>query len=296
MGMAGLPKGGFGRFACHRTSSPPTVLAPASGTRGEVPMIRGLYSAAAGMLSAQLGEGVVANNLANTNTPGFKAETASFASFAPLALNAVQPTALVAGGVAVTPIGTVASGAIVDATGISWSSGPLAQSSNPLAAAISGPGFFGVSVGGGTSYTRAGDFHLNRAGTLVTAAGAAVLGVNGQPISVPAGTPGATVALDGSGQVLAGGRAVGQLAVYQPAQNSLLPAGQGVYTLAAGAAAPTAAPATVQPGFLEGSNVNVVQQMAGLMQIQQAFASDQRAASTADQTAGVAISQVGTVA
>jgi len=262
-------------------------------------MIRGLYSAAAGMLSAQLGEGVVANNLANANTPGFKAETAAFAAFAPLAVNVAQPSAfalLGAGGASVTPIGSVSSGAIVDATGIRWTPGSVVPSSNRLSAALVGPGFFGVTTPGGVQYTRAGDFRLNRAGTLVNAGGDPVLGMGGVPIRAPAGAAGGAVSLDAAGFVRAGGTVIGQLAVYQPAQTALLPAGQGLYALVPGTAAPAAAAAAVRPGFLEQSNVNVVAQMAGLMQIQQAFSSDQRTVVTADKTAGVAISQVGTVA
>jgi flagellar basal body rod protein FlgG len=262
-------------------------------------MIRGLYSAASGMLSAQLGEGVVANNLANSDTAGFKAETAAFSSFAPLAVNRAQPAAfdlLGASGNRWTPIGSVSSGAIVDVTGINWSAGAVAPSQNPLAVALVGPGLFGVRTAAGLQYTRAGDFRLNRNGTLVDSSGNPVIGVNGAPIQVPGGAAASVVSVDTGGFVRAGNAVVGQIAVFRPAQAALLPSGQGAYALAAGTAAPTAATGTVRPGFLEQSNVNVVQQMAALLQLQQAFSSDQRAVQTADKTATVAIAQVGTVA
>lgn len=263
-------------------------------------MIRGLYSAAAGMLSAQLREGVVADNLANGETPGFKAKTAALAAFAPMGVTRAQPFALTlagVGGTQVTPLGAVDSGAIVDVTAINWAPGEMVASDSPLAAAISGPGFFGVNTPQGTQYTRAGDFRLDATGTLVTPAAHQVLGVNGRPLQMPSGTtsPGAVPSIDASGVVRVGGTVLGQIAVFQPPLGALTPTGGALYALAPGATVPAAAAGTVRAGFVERSNVDVVGQMAGLLQIEQAFSSDQRAVQTADQTANVAISQIGTV-
>jgi len=263
-------------------------------------MIRGLYSGAAGMLSAGLREGVVADNLANSETPGFKAKTAALAAFAPLLVGAAQPLALTlagGGGSAWTPLGAVDSGAIVDVTAINWAPGQVVASDSPLAAAISGPGFFGVSTPQGTQFTRAGDFRLDATGTVVTTAGHQVLGVDGRPLQVPPGltVAGAAQSIDAAGVVRVGATTLGQLAVFQPPLNALTPTGAALYALAPGAAAPTATAGSVQGGFLERSNVDVVGQMAALLQIEQAFASDQQAVKTADQTANVAITQIGTV-
>ncbi len=261
-------------------------------------MLRGLYSAAAGLLATGLREGVVADNLANSETPGYKARTAALASFAPMTLDRVQsfPTLLAAAlGPPTTRVGTITSGALVDVTGINWAAGDLTPNQNPLSAAIAGQGFFGVSTPSGVQYTRAGDFHFNAQGTLVTATGASVLGVNGQPIVAPGGESGGVPSLDASGQVMVGGRVVGQIGVYNPPLNALQPTGQGSFLLSAGLPVPAGGQGVLRPGYLEGANVDVVGQMAALMEIQQAFASDQRAVQTADQTMGTALSEVGTV-
>lgn len=261
-------------------------------------MVRGLYSAAAGLLATGLREGVVADNLANSETPGYKARQATLASFGALGIHRVQafPTMLAS---ALTPantaLGTVQSGALVDVTGIDWSPGSLTPSDNPLTAAILGQGFFGIQTPQGVQYTRAGDFHFDAQGTLVDARGAGVLSANGQPIVAPGGESTGAPALDGSGQVTVGGTSVGQIGIFNPSQAALQPAGNAAFSLAAGAPLPAPGQGTLRPGYVERANVDLVGQMAALLDIQQAFASDQRAVQTADQTMSVALSDVGTV-
>ncbi len=254
-------------------------------------MIRGLYSAAAGMLSAQLSEGVVANNVANTQTPGYKATASSISSFG---LQGVELVGAASGGLpqAPTPLASVGSGAMVDATTLEWQEGPLSKSDNPLASAIRGAGLFAVRNGAGTRYTRSGDFHLDARGVLVTSSGLPVLGPGGRPVTVPSGTGTVTITADGT--LMRAGAAVGRVGVYLPPAGSVEPVGGGLYAVRGGVAVPQVTP-SLRPGFLEGPNVDVVGQMAALLQIQQTFASDVQAMQVANQTIGTALNQVGTV-
>ncbi len=255
-------------------------------------MIRGLYSAASGLLSTQLQEGVIADNLANSGTAGYKSRHVTFAAFGPMALDRVGSVALAAGA---APIGTVSSGALVDQTAIQWTPGPLRATDNPLAAAISGPGMFAVRTPQGVRYTRAGEFRIDGAGVLVNPAGDAVLGPGGHALHVPASLAGATGAIQADGTVRVRGQSIGVVGVFAPPLARLTPVGGSLFALPAGAAAPAAIGASLRPGFVEQANVDVVAQMASLLQVQQAYASDQRAVQIADHTMKAALTDVGTL-
>lgn len=252
-------------------------------------MIGGLYSAAAGMLSSTLMESDIANNIANAGTAGYKSVDPVLTTFAPLFLERLQ------GGVA-RPLGTVPSGSVVGGTALNLAAGPLTNSPSPLAAAINGPGFFAVRTPQGLRYTRAGDFMLDAQGTLVTPGGDPVLSSAGTPLVAPPGNR-STAHLVGAGAMVAGGATIGRVGVFQPGATGLSPAGDGLYALAAGS--PLPAPvvgATLAVGWVEGSNVNLVSQLTSLLQVQQAYTSDQQAVMTADHTMTAAITQVGAVA
>ncbi len=250
-------------------------------------MIRGLYSSAAGMLASNLQVSDIANNIANAGTNGYLTVRPVLVPFAPLFLSRLQ-------GGSATPLAEVSSGSAVGATVLDMSPGPWRHTGAPLAAAINGPGFFAVRTPQGVQYTRAGSFRLDAAGALVSPAGYAVLGANGVPVQVAAADR-ASAALSPDGAIRAGGRVVGQVGVFQTPAGALTPAGGGLYALAAGAAPAPVAAARLSPGWVEGSNVDLVQQMAALLQIQQAYTSDQEAVLTANTTMGEAINQVGTV-
>ena len=246
------------------------------------------------MLSAQLREGVVANNLANSQTVGYQSLSATVSSFGGKRVDLVPGGAGSVLAQSPRALGVLSSGALLDATQLVWTAGPLQASNNPLAAAIQGPGMFAVQTAGGVRYTRAGDFHINGSNQLVDALGQPVLGANGQPVQV---TPGVgTVRLQADGALTRGGQPVGQLAVFLPATTLLQPSGQGLYALAAGAPAATTIPATLAPGFLEGANVDVTGQMATLLQIQQVFGADTSALQDANNTMRTVQNDVGTTA
>lgn len=251
-------------------------------------MIRSIYASAAGMLASELAESSVAANIANVDTAGYKSVDPVLTAFDPLFLSRVSAGQAV-------PLGAVGSGAAVDATPLDWTAGPAQASGNPLAAAIVGPGFFGVQTAQGLRFTRAGDFHLDALGRLVSAGGDPVLGTGGVPLRAPQGWAAGTAQLTADGRLVVGGLTVGRLALFRPPLAALQPAGGGLYALVPGAGVSAPAAATLRPGFVEGSNVDLVGQMAALLQLEQAYAADQQAVLTADRTVTAAISTVGAV-
>src|SRR6266851_5947466 len=133
-------------------------------------MIRALYSAASGMTAQQLNVDNIAHNLANANTTGFKMRRAEFQDL--LYQNMVQPGAS-AGAQTVVPTGLqVGLGTRTSSNEIIFTQGAFSQTDNPLDMVIQGKGFFQVRrPSGELAYTRAGNFHLDKDGTMVTSDG-----------------------------------------------------------------------------------------------------------------------------
>lgn len=225
---------------------------------------------------------IIAHNVANANTTGFKQTLAEVA--------AGDPTQIyrAAGGGAV-PLGTLQGlpagmHAVVDPR-----PGAITPTGNPLDVALDGPGFITVLTPDGPAYTRNGHFHLDGAGQIVTDAGAAVAGANG-PIVVPSGAV-PSVAPDGT--VSAGGTSVGQLQLVSADDpRSVTPLGDGLYQIAG---TPGAGTARVVPGALEGSNVSVIQEMTHLIATLRAYGSAQQVMQVEDSTQNLAAQSVGQV-
>jgi len=252
-------------------------------------MIRALYTAASGMNAQQANIDNVAHNLANVNTAGFKKSRVEFEDMVYQQLKAPgSPTS--AEGEA--PIGLEAGlGARAVATARNFSSGNLRSTSSPLDLAIEGQGFFQIQMPGGeTGYTRAGAFHLNGQGQIVTAEGYAL-----QPnINIPANATSISISKDGIVSVIAAGQAdpqqvgVIELAQFQnPA--GLQARGGNLFT----ATIASGDPATATPGadglgtlaqsFLEDSNVSVVEEMVNMILGQRAYEANSRVIRAADE-------------
>jgi flagellar basal-body rod protein FlgF len=191
---------------------------------------------------------VIANNLANADTPGFRASQAVFATYVARDGNA-------AGGDAVM--------AQDRATWRDMSQGPLQSTGNPLDLALSGDGFFVVETPRGERLSRAGRFSLSPQGTIVDAGGNPVLGEGG-PLVLPAGSREVTVA--GDGTVRSGDITLGRLRVVNVANPQALEAEGGrLFAVPDGVRLePVERPAVVQ-GSLEGSNVRAISEMVRMM-------------------------------
>lgn len=244
--------------------------------------MRGLYTAANGMIAQSMAEAVIANNLANQETPGFKrAEPASGAFPWQVVVLGGAPLQAASG---TAPLGT---GSLLDRTALDWSQGDLAEG-GPLDVTIEGEGFFRVDDGNGVLYTRAGTFHVSPQGVLVDAAGRAVEGQTG-PIRLQGrGRP----AILPDGTVMDGDRVAGRLAVYRPAPGATVVAvADGAYAIQGGVQPAT--DAQFRPGVVEMSNVDPVREMTQLMAVARTYEASRQAFSAEDQAAQQAARDVG---
>ncbi|MGA8837773.1 MAG: flagellar basal-body rod protein FlgF [Candidatus Sulfotelmatobacter sp.] len=216
-------------------------------------MDSGYYAASAGLAAQTQALELVAHNLANLATTGYRGEQTTFRSL--LAGNgAVQTNALNA---AVNNFG-VLSGSRLD-----LAAGSLIPTGNPLDVAISGSGFFTVQSAQGALYTRDGSFHLTPTGQLVTSQGNTVLGEQGA-IILPTGN----LAISSDGTISVDGALVDKLrlAEFSP-QTDLTAVGNATYSAPAGSAL-VAADTSVSQGMLEGSNVSPTEGVVQLITVQ----------------------------
>ncbi len=251
-------------------------------------MIKGIYTSALGLIPLQKKLEVIANNLANVDTTAFKRDD-SFAN------ELISANTLVNSG-SVDPTQNDVS----EQTFTDFSQGPLQQTSNPLDVALDGKGFFVVqNKNGSTNLTRDGSFTLSSDGTLVTRSGAAVLGADG-PIRIGdiQHIQSSNLVIDRYGVVKAGKEIYGQLRVVMPSSyDEIAKAGGNLYSLKQGAQLQDVNPSavTIRQGYLEGSNVNPIEEMVAMIQIQQDFEAGQKAIQSQNSTLSEA-NQVGQVA
>lgn len=252
-------------------------------------MDHSLWVAKTGLDAQQTRMSVIANNLANVNTTGFKKSQASFEDL-------IYQNVRAAGGQtsqqtrAATGL-EVGTGARLVATERDFSQGTLAQTDNALDVAITGRGFFQVlRPDGTTAYTRDGSFSLDSEGNLVTASGYQIL----PGLTVPPGAQGLIIGQDGSVAVQVDGSAVPQeigtltLADFVN-PGGLEAAGENLYVETAASGAPQiGAPnadglGALRQGALESSNVNVVEELVAMIETQRAYELNSKAIETSDQ-------------
>jgi flagellar basal-body rod protein FlgG len=253
-------------------------------------MIRALYSAASGMTAQQLNVDNIAHNLANSNTVGYKMRRAQFQDL--LYQTVVQPGSA-AGQQTVIPTGLqLGLGTRASSNEIIFTQGDFSQTDNPLDLVIQGRGFFQVRrPSGELAYTRAGSFHVDRDGNFVTAQGDPL-----EPqITLPADAQQVSIAQDGTvsftqpNQTAAQQAGQIQLANFQnPAGlNSL---GGSLYAPTDASGDPTVGPpggqeglGTVMQGYVEQSNVSVVQEFINLIVAQRGYEASSKVVQAADQ-------------
>lgn len=249
-------------------------------------MIQGLYAAANGMMSVEDRQAVIANNIANSLTPGFKRQTPVQQGYYEVFLGETSSANRYNHETA--PGG----GAKIIATHTDFSNGIVSTTGNSLDAALIGPGFFVVDTPEGERFTRNGKFSVGQDGQLVTNHGFTVLGVGNAPIEVNGGA----VEFDGDGQVLVNGEVRGQLRVVEfddPQQLnrsglSLLRASDAVLEQSA-----PAANTTVAGGALELANVQVPLEVSNMLLALRAYGANQKVITSIDETVSRLIDQVG---
>ena len=255
--------------------------------------MKALAIAATGMNAQQINLEVIANNVANVNTTGFKASRAEFTDLIYQAERArgvpnqtgqdpVPEGAMIGLGVRTAAIRNL------------HRQGPLTNTSNQFDVALNGRGWFQVTApNGDTIYTRAGSFNKNGAGQLVTMDGYQVQ----PPILIPGNATGVTI--NESGQVFAkiDGQQVpqnlGQLSLATFANDSgLEPMGNNFYRETEASGAPVVGVAgdigfgKIQQGYLEGSNVDPIKEITSLISAQRSFEMNSKVITAADEMAG----------
>jgi flagellar basal-body rod protein FlgG len=252
-------------------------------------MIRALYTAASGMNAQQTNIDTVAHNLANVNTAGFKK---SHVEFEDLVYQETRAAGASSSSTGEAPVGLeVGLGTRPVGSARDFTSGNLRSTGGTLDLAIEGDGFFMVTLPNGTTaYTRAGALHRDSQGALVTAEGYPL----DPQIAIPANATTVSISKDGivSAQV-AGQTGSQQLGTINLAtfQNSggLRPLGGKMFEVTTASGEPQTGPpgtdsrGTVQQGFLEDSNVSVVEEMVNMILGQRAYEANSRVVKAADE-------------
>jgi flagellar basal-body rod protein FlgG len=250
--------------------------------------MRALYTAASGMNAQQANIDNVAHNLANVNTTGFKKGRMEFEDLVYQQIKAPGAATSTEGQ---SPVGLDAGlGSRVVATARNFSTGNLRSTSAPLDLAIEGQGFFQVSLPGGeTGYTRAGTLKVNQDGQIVTNEGYPL-----EPnITIPQGTTTLTISKDGIVSATQQGQPTQQIGTIELAnfQNTagLEPRGGNVFAMSDASGDPiTGVPGsdglgTIAQGFLEDSNVSVVEEMVNMILGQRAYEASSKVIRAADE-------------
>jgi flagellar basal-body rod protein FlgG len=252
-------------------------------------MIRSLWTAKTGLEAQQAQMDVIANNLANVSTNGFKRSRAVFEDL--LYQNMRQPGASSTTQTKLPSGLQVGTGVRQVATERLHTQGNLEQTDQSEDLAINGKGFFQVDMPDGTTaYTRDGSFQLDANGQMVTSNGYTLTG----GITIPANATSVTVSNDGIVSVVQSGSAnstqVGQLNLalfINPA--GLESIGQNLYLETDASGAPTETTpglnggGTLSQGYVETSNVNVVEEMVSMIQTQRAYEINSKAVDASDQ-------------
>jgi flagellar basal-body rod protein FlgG len=252
-------------------------------------MIRALFTAASGMNAQQLNVDNIANNIANANTNGFKTRRAQFQDL--LYQNMIQP------GAAATQQATIPTGLQLGlgtrpvSNEIIFTQGDFSETDNPLDVVIQGNGFFQIQQPSGTlAYTKSGSFHLNSTGQVVTA--------NGQllnpPVTIPQTAQTITIGSDGTVSYSQAGQTASQQAGQIQLANFANPS--GLNSIGNSLFLPTDAsgdPITGVPGgsegmgsllqgYVEQSNVSIVQEFVNLIVSQRAYEANSKVVKAAD--------------
>ena len=253
-------------------------------------MIRALYSAASGMTAQQMNVDNIAHNLANANTNGFKMRRTQFQDL--LYQSFVQPGAA-AGSQTIVPAGLqIGLGTRPASNEIIFSQGNFQQTDNPLDLVIQGKGFFQVRrPTGELAYSRAGGFQLDRDGNIVTAEGDPI-----EPqITIPAQAQSITIAGDGTVSYTQPGQTASQVAGQIQLANFANPAGlnsigQNLFLPTDASGDPTVGNpggqeglGSLMQGYVEGSNVSVVEEFINMIVSQRAYEANSKVVKAADE-------------
>lgn len=266
-------------------------------------MMRSLWSAASGMIAQQANVDTIANNLSNVNTSGYKNEKTEFKT---LLYQTLQTRTTTANGEQKPIPAEVGLGTRVMAITSSFEQGPMLASESPTAFAINGDGFFAIRRNdGNTYYTRSGDFKLsigNQGMMLATSEGYPVLDTAGNPIIFPADVTAGNLEVtpeggfgyrNGNNTYIDLNTQLGLFQFSNPAGLEKMASSLFAETAASGAAMneatnPNLQASEVRHKYLEGSNVQVADEMVNLIVAQRAYEMNSKAIQATDEMLGQA--------
>lgn len=244
-------------------------------------MLRSLYSGVSGMKNFQTELDTIGNNIANVNTYGYKKGRVTFKDAISQTLASATP------GTSAQQVGLGSQIGSIDTVD---TSGSPESTGRPLDFAITGDGYFRVADGNNTYYTRAGNFYFDDNRRLVNSEGFALLGTNGQAITLGANVKSFSVATDGtiSDQ---NGNTIGTISIatfQNPA--GLTKAGGNLYTTANSNAGQVTVSqpgqngaGTIKSGYLEMSNVDLSEELTNMIVAERGFQANTRIITTSDE-------------
>lgn len=258
-------------------------------------MQNSMYTAMFGALTQEHRMDIIANNLANVNTTGYKQDRTAFKDvFMRYAHDNIREPMMHMRSKAMFPEPDYYAKPRIAEAQIDFSQGSLKQTGNPLDLAIGGEGFFKVQTQEGKQYlTRDGSFHMRNDGTVVNANGDELLG-DGGPVVLP---PNEQVVINGGGQIFAGGELVDTVTVVtvdrpeglqKVGHNYFEPRSEGAVQ------EQPVQEASVEQGYLEAPNVQIVTEMVNMIETQRAFEAYQKVIQNTNETDMKAVNKVGT--
>jgi flagellar basal-body rod protein FlgG len=247
-----------------------------------------LWSAKTGLDAQNTQMAVIANNLANANTTGFKSDRAAFQDL--LYQNVRQVGAQSTQNTQYSTGLTLGTGVSIVATEKDYTQGSVTQTNGTLDLSISGKGFFQITMPDGTlAYSRDGSLSLDNQGNVVTASGYPLA----PAITIPAGTQSVTIGADGSVTAVSAANKTTTIGQIQLAdfinEEGLQPTGNNLLVESAASGSPqvgtpgTNGLGTVSQGSLETSNVNTVTELVNMIECQRAYEMNSKAITTVDQ-------------
>ncbi len=265
-------------------------------------MIKGIQTAAMGMNVQMIKQNVIANNLANADTTGFKREMALFQQ-ADIQYPVVpggcptcttSPDSSCCGNssqenTAALDVIYKKRSPIMSETYTVFENGGLKPTQNPLDVGIEGDAFFSVQTPLGVRYTRSGSFTMNTEGVMVNQSGYEVQGTNG-PINIA----GKNIAIGSDGTISVDGEVRGQLSLTSFAdKRQLQKSGDNLFIASDNAEQTELQNVSVAQGFLETSNVNAIREMVDMITAYRSYEANQRSITAQDTTLGLAVNDVG---
>ncbi len=254
-------------------------------------MIYGLWQSAAGLQAQEYRQVIIANNLANAETPGFKADRIAFQERLNASITKGAPADR-------HPVLDAMTGGLFETevyTDFSFNESGLIPSGNRLDVAIHGDGFLAVQTADGARYTRDGRMTLDKDGTLVhVATGGAMLDRQGRPIMLDPSLPSKDTKIDSAGRVMQGEQIVGELGLVDFADRQQLEKiGHDLYS--ADNARRIQATGGIRQSFVESSGVDPVRALVDMIAATRAYEANARMITLQDETLGRAVNDVGRV-